>query len=205
MKWIGFIFLALLVTGCVGQQVESNIGGEEEVKITPLEDFFVMDIGKQPDIDITEWTLEVVGLVDNPLILTYEDILEYPSVTQVTHLYCMPGYEGTGEWTGVPVKYILERAGYSESTVSVIFHAADEYTSSIDLETALQEDTILAYKMNGVILPEEHGYPLRLVIPDKLGYKWVKWIVKIELVDYEYEGYWESRGYSNTGNVREIV
>jgi len=201
MKWIGFIFLALLVTGCVGQQVESNVEGEEEVKITPLEDFFVMDIGKQPDINITEWMLEVVGLVDNPLVLTYEDVLEFPSVTQVTHLYCMPGYEGTGEWTGVPLKYILEKAGYSESTVSVVIYAADEYSSSIDLETALKEDTILAYKMNGVVLPEEHGYPLRLVVPDKVGYKWVKWIVKNELVDYEYEGYWESMGYSNIGDA----
>jgi len=194
--------LVVLLTGCIGQQVEPDVTGE----ITPLEDFFVVDLGIKPDIDIAEWRLEVTGLVDNPLILTYEDILEYPSVTQVTHLQCvMAGFEGTGEWTGVPLKYILEKAGYQESVVSVIFYAADEYTSSIDLETALQEDTILAYKINGVTLPEEHGYPLRLVIPDKLGYKWVKWIVKIELVDYEYEGYWESRGYSNTGNVREIV
>jgi len=198
----GFVFLVVLLTGCIGQQVEPDVTGE----ITPLEDFFVVDLGIKPDIDIAEWRLEVTGLVDNPLVLTYEDILEYPSVTQVTHLQCvMAGFEGTGEWTGVPLKYILEKAGYQESVVSVIFHAADEYTSSIDLETALQEDIILAYKMNGVTLPEEHGYPLRLVIPDKLGYKWVKWIVKIELVDYEYEGYWESRGYSNTGNVREIV
>jgi len=198
----GFVFLVVLLTGCIGQQVEPDVTGE----ITPLEDFFVVDLGIKPDIDIAEWRLEVTGLVDNPLILTYEDILEYPSVTQVTHLQCvMAGFEGTGEWTGVPLKYILEKAGYQESVVSVIFYAADEYTSSIDLETALQEDTILAYKINGVTLPEEHGYPLRLVIPDKLGYKWVKWIVKIELVDYEYEGYWESRGYSNTGNVREIV
>ncbi|MBU7025797.1 MAG: molybdopterin-dependent oxidoreductase [Theionarchaea archaeon] len=198
----GFVFLVVLLTGCIGQQVEPDVTGE----ITPLEDFFVVDLGIKPDIDIAEWRLEVVGLVDNPLILTYEDILEYPSVTQVTHLQCvMAGFEGTGEWTGVPLKYILEKAQYQESVISVIFHAADEYTSSIDLETALQEDTILAYKINGVTLPEEHGYPLRLVIPDKLGYKWVKWIVKIELVDYEYEGYWESRGYSNTGNVREIV
>ncbi len=195
-KWI--VFLALLTTGCIGQQPEPKVTGE----ITPLEDFFVVDLGIKPKIDVAEWKLEVTGLVDNPLMLTYEDVLAFPSVTQVTHLQCvMAGFEGTGEWTGVPVKYILEEAGYSESTVSVIFYAADEYSSSIALEKALMEDTILAYKMNGVTLPAEHGYPLRLVLPGKLGYKWVKWIVKIELVDYEYEGYWESRGYSNVGNV----
>jgi DMSO/TMAO reductase YedYZ molybdopterin-dependent catalytic subunit len=113
----------------------------------------------------------------------------------------MPGYEGTGEWTGVPLSYLLEQAGYSQNTLSVVFYAADEYSSSISLEKALLEDTILAYKMNGVTLPAEHGYPVRLVAPHKVGYKWVKWIVKIELVDYVYEGYWESRGYSNIGNA----
>jgi DMSO/TMAO reductase YedYZ molybdopterin-dependent catalytic subunit len=207
MKYVGFIFLALLLTGCIGQQPESE--GEhqedqeyqEDQEITPIEDFFVMDIGEQPEIDIAEWQLEVAGLVDTPLVLTYEDIMSMSSVTQVTYLYCMPGYEGTGEWTGVPLKYVLEKAGYADATVSVIFHAADEYTSSIPLETALLDDTLLAYEMNGVVLPEEHGYPLRLVVPGKVGYKWVKWIVKIELVDYEYEGYWESMGYSNIGDA----
>ncbi len=183
--FVGFVFLVLLLTGCIGQQPESEV---EKEGITPIEDFFVVDLGIKPEIDIAEWTLEVTGLVDNPLVLTYEDILSFPSVTQVTHLYCIPGFEGTGEWTGVPLKYILEKAGYSGSTVSVVFYAADEYSSSITLEKALMEDTILAYKMNGVTLPKEHGYPLRLVVPDEVGSMWVKWIVKIELVDYEYEG-----------------
>ena len=202
MKYGVFIFLALLLTGCIGQQPENiEIEGEiQNQEITPIEDFFVLDLGKKPDIDIAEWRLEVTGLVDNTLFLTYEDMLSLPSVTQVTYLYCMPGYEATGEWTGVPLKYVLEKAGYAESTISVVFYAADDYSSSIDIETALKEDTLLAYKMNGVTLPEEHGYPLRLVVPDKVGYKWVKWIIKIELVDYLYEGYWESRGYSNIGD-----
>ena len=203
MKYVMFVFLAVLLTGCIGQQPENlRIEGElQREGITPIEDFFVMDVGIQPDIDVAEWRLEVTGLVDNPLQLTYDDILEYPSVTQVTYLYCMPGYEATGEWTGVPLKSILEEAGYSGSAVSVVFYAADDYSSSIALEKALMEDTILAYKLNGVTLPEEHGYPLRLVVPDKVGYKWVKWLVRIELVDYEFEGYWESRGYSNIGDT----
>jgi DMSO/TMAO reductase YedYZ molybdopterin-dependent catalytic subunit len=196
-RWI--LLLSLLFTGCLSQQPEPEGNGE----ITPLEDFFVVDLGITPTIDIAQYELEVVGLVDTPLRLKYEEILSLPQVTQITHIQCvMGGYEATGEWTGVPLKVILEEAGYLESTVSVIFHAADEYTSSIPLQIALQEDTILAYKMNGVTLPQEHGYPLRLVVPDKLGYKWVKWIVKIELVDYVYEGYWESRGYSNIGDIK---
>jgi DMSO/TMAO reductase YedYZ molybdopterin-dependent catalytic subunit len=195
-KWI---LLVLLLTGCLRQQPAL----QENEEITPLEDFFVVDLGITPTIDITQYRLVVMGLVDTPLQLTYEEILSLPQVTQITYIQCvMGGYEATGKWTGVPLKFILEKAGYSESTVSVIFHAADEYTSSISLTIALQEDTILAYQMNGVTLPLEHGYPLRLVVPNKLGYKWVKWIVKIELVDYVYEGYWESRGYSNIGDIK---
>ena len=195
--WI--IFLGLCIVGCIEQQPETEGAGE----ITPLEDFFVVDLGVKPDIHIAEWNLEITGLVDSPAVFTYEEILSFPQVTQVTHLQCvMGGYEATGEWTGVPLKFLLEKTGYSESTVSVIFHAADEYTSSIPLSVALQEDTILAYEMNGVTLPKEHGFPLRVVVPNKFGYKWVKWIVKIELVDYVYQGYWESRGYSDMGNIK---
>jgi len=200
MKHVGFSFLVLvlLLAGCIAQETEQETVSDE---ITPIEDFFVLDLGIQPEIDIGEWRLEVTGLVETPLSLTYDEILAMPQVTQITYLYCMPGYEGTGEWTGVPLLYVLEKAGYSDETVSVVFYAADEYSSSIPLDKVVLQDTILAYKMNGVTLPEEHGYPLRLVVPDKVGYKWVKWIVKIELVNYLYEGYWESRGYSNIGNA----
>jgi DMSO/TMAO reductase YedYZ molybdopterin-dependent catalytic subunit len=172
------IFLIILFMGCIGQQPETL---NEE--ITPLEGFFVMDSGTISDIDITEWTLEVTGLVETPLVLTYEQLLQYPSVTQVTRLYCAPGFEGTGEWTGVPLKFILEEAGYSKDADSVVCYAADDFYSKISLEKALQEDTILAYRMNGVTLPKEHGYPLRLVVPGEFGNRWVKWIVRIEVTD----------------------
>ncbi len=211
------LLFMVAVIGCIAQKPSTSpqsgmeeMEGMEEVenavpeKITPLEDFFVLDLGIKPDLDIVEWGVEVKGLVDHPLVLTYEDILSLPSVTQITTLYCVTGYEATGEWTGVPVKSVLEMAGYSESAVSVVFYAADGYTSSLTLEKALKEDTLLAYKMNGVTLPKEHGFPLRLVVPDKLGYKWVKWVIGIELVNYEYEGYWESRGYSNAADVSGI-
>jgi DMSO/TMAO reductase YedYZ molybdopterin-dependent catalytic subunit len=208
MKYIQFILLAALLCGCIGQAPSEPQTGPQEPEtvpegVTPIDDFTVLDLGIKPRIDITEYTLVVTGLVDTELVLTYEDILSSPAVTQITTLYCVTGFQDTGLWTGVPLKYILEKAGYSQDAVSVIFYAGDDYTSSISLEKALQEDTILAYKMNGVTLPRNHGYPLRLVVPDKWGYKWVKWVVKIELVDYEYEGYWESRGYSNIADVPE--
>jgi DMSO/TMAO reductase YedYZ molybdopterin-dependent catalytic subunit len=201
-KYFFFVWL-FVVSGCITQQTISDSELTEE-DITPLDDFFVLDIGFRPQIDVQKWTLEVRGMVDTPLELTYQDILSYPSRTQITRLYCMPGFEGVGKWRGVPVREILEEAGYSPDTVHVVFYAPDGFSSSIPLVKALQEDTILAYEMNDVTLPHPHGFPLRLVVPGKVGYKWVKWIVKIELVDFEYEGYWESRGYSNEGDLSKV-
>ena len=196
MKNYVLFLLILIGTGCITQQPIPDSKLTEE-DITPLEDFFVMDIGFRPHIDGEKWTLKIIGMVDTPLELTYQDILSYPSQNQITHLFCMPGFEGVGKWTGIPVKIVLEEAGYSPDAVHVVFYAEDGFSSSIPLQKALQEDTILAYKMNDVALPHIHGFPLRLVVPGEVGYKWVKWIVKIELVDYEYSGYWESRGYPN--------
>ena len=203
MKKIVLFPLIFILAGCIIQQSVSDSELSEK-DITPLDDFFVLDIGFRPIIDVHTWTLKIIGLVDTPLEVTYEDILSYPSRTQITRLYCMPGFEGIGKWTGVPVKTLIEEAGYSPETVHVVFYAPDGFSSSIPLEKALQEDTILAYKMNDVTLPQPHGFPLRLVVPGKVGYKWVKWIVKIELVDFEYEGYWESRGYSNEGDLSKV-
>jgi DMSO/TMAO reductase YedYZ molybdopterin-dependent catalytic subunit len=200
MKKFILFLLFFIGAGCITQEPIPDSKLTEE-DITPLDDFFVMDIGFRLQIDVEEWTLKVTGMVNTPLELTYQDILSYPSHTQITHLYCMPGFEGVGKWTGVPVKILLEEAGYSPDTVHVVFYAKDGFSSSIPLEKALQEDTILAYEMNDITLPQIHGFPLRLVVPGKVGYKWVKWIVKIELVDYEYRGYWESQGYSNEGDL----
>jgi hypothetical protein len=83
----------------------------------------------------------------------------------------------------------------------VVFYAADGYSSSLTLEDATSEDVLLAYEMNSEVLPADHGYPIRLIAPGKAGYKWVKWITHIELVDYDYKGYWESRGWDDEADL----
>ncbi|MFW9990178.1 MAG: molybdopterin-dependent oxidoreductase [Candidatus Odinarchaeota archaeon] len=74
------------------------------------------------------------------------------------------------------------------------FYAADDYNSSLTIEEATENDVLLAYEMNSEVLPPEHRFPIRVVAPNQLGYKWVKWVVRIEIVNYDYKGYWESRG-----------
>jgi DMSO/TMAO reductase YedYZ molybdopterin-dependent catalytic subunit len=177
MKGFAFLALSLIICGCIGQTEV------REQEITPLADFFVIDQGTQPDIDAVEWRLEVSGLIYNPLSLGYEDILSFPSLTEVVHLKCvMVGLEGTGKWKGVSLKYILEEAYVKEGAAYVQFTGADGYTALIALEEAMRDSTILAYEMNDVTLLKEHGFPARLVLPGALGHKWVKWIMKIEVL-----------------------
>ncbi len=104
---------------------------------------------------------------------------------------------GNAVWTGISFDYILDLVNYRESAIEVAFYCDDGYSTSITLEEAMGEGVILAYKMNGQTLTASHGFPVRMVIPEKYGMKWPKWINEIEFVDYDYKGYWEQRGWSD--------
>ena len=85
---------------------------------------------------------------------------------------------------------------------NVVFSSPGGYTTSLTIADIEESDPLLAYEVNGEILPKNQGYPVRLVVPDKLGYKWIKWVTGIEVIAGEYKGYWESRGYSNEADAR---
>ena len=96
------------------------------------------------------------------------------------------------------VNDLIEEVGIDPSAKVVIFYASDGYSTSLPLDYIIDDDIILAYKMNGVVLPPERGFPFQLVAESKLGYKWIKWITSMELSDdVNYRGYWESRGFSH--------
>lgn len=172
--------------------------------ITPNDRFFVVSIGDSPKIDIQDWVLRVDGLVENPLNLTYENITSFPAVSDVVTLKCVAGPQGTANWTGVRLSAILDMAGIKDGASEVVFFAEDGFSSSLEIADATMPDVILAYEMNGDTLPVDHGYPVRLVVPGKYGYKWVKWIVNIQVVGYDYKGYWESRGWDDDADVSII-
>jgi DMSO/TMAO reductase YedYZ molybdopterin-dependent catalytic subunit len=150
------------------------------------------------------YMLEITGLVDNPQSLSYEEVIDRQTYEKVVTLYCVEGWEATILWKGILVKDLIGLAGAKPDANTVIFHAYDGYTSSLPLEYVIENNIMMAYEMNNVTLPPERGFPFQLVAEDKWGYKWVKWISKIELSDDpEYRGYWELRGYSNTANLDE--
>ena len=155
-------------------------------------------------VDIDDYTLSITGLVDTPLSLTYDEVLEYPAYARLITLYCVEGWDATILWEGVKTMDLVDAAGMNETANTIIFKAVDGYTTSIPIDTIIERDMILAYKSNEIDLPAAMGYPFIVVAEDKLGYKWARWVTEIEVSDEEnYLGYWEERGYGNTADVPE--
>lgn len=155
-------------------------------------------------VDIKAYSLAVDGLVEHAQKLKYEDVKKLDAYERLITLYCVEGWQATILWKGVLLKDLMDLAGVKKEAVTVIFHAADGYTTSLPLETVRSKELLLAYQANGLDLPAEMGYPFIVVAEDKLGYKWARWVTRIELSsDANYQGYWELRGYDNNADARE--
>jgi DMSO/TMAO reductase YedYZ molybdopterin-dependent catalytic subunit len=137
------------------------------------------------------WSLKVYGLVEKPLELSLADLYNIHKQTQVTEHFCIQGWTAIGEWSGVPMRYIIEQCKPLPQAKYVVFYSyqytdGDQFYEAIDLNLAKHPQTILAYEMNGESLLVPHGAPLRLRIETQLGYKMVKWIKSIKFVsDYK--------------------
>ena len=135
-----------------------------------------------PPFDRLTWRLTVDGLVSTPLNLTYDELLELPGVSQVSPFACVEGWKvSDNRWEGIAVRTLLDKAVPLPGARYVIFHAGDFYIS-LSLATVLKPTAILAYNLNGAPLAPEHGYPLRLVVPDKQCYYGIKWVQRLEVV-----------------------
>ncbi len=173
--------------------------------LSSINDFRENSIKGPQYINISDYRLTVTGLTNTTNVYTYSGVLErFPHYSKMVTLFCVEGWDVSILWEGVQVRDIIREAGINPRANTVIFTAHDGYTTSFPLDYLMKNDIIMAYKMNNVTLPAERGYPFELVAQDKWGYKWIKWIEKIELTDDPaYRGYWEQRGYSNSGNLTE--
>ena len=156
-------------------------------------------------INGSTYRLAVTGLVNRSTEYSYDDVIaKFPHYSKVVTLHCVEGWDATILWEGVLVRDIIGDAGPDPRANTVVFTASDGYTTSFPLTYFTDRDVIMAYRMNNVALTPERGYPFQLVAEDKWGYKWIKWIEKIELTDDpSYRGYWEERGYSNSGDINQ--
>jgi DMSO/TMAO reductase YedYZ molybdopterin-dependent catalytic subunit len=150
-----------------------------------------------PRFDPQTWRLEVGGLVERPLSLSYAELRALPRAEQVSTFHCVTGWTVHGvRWGGVRLRDVLGPAGPKPHAGALRFVSAERpYDDYLSLGQAALPDVLLAYEMDGKPLPREHGAPVRLVIPDMYGYKNVKWLAGIELVPAAGSGYWERLGY----------
>ena len=173
--------------------------------LSSINDFIENSIKGPQYIEKERYRLDVTGLVEKPQSYTYDEVLNNQQhYKKVVTLNCVEGWSVDILWEGVLVKDLLEEANPTPDAKVIIFHAHDGYTTSLPLEYIMTNNIIMAHKMNDVTLPPDRGFPFELVAESKWGYKWIKWITKIELSDDEnYRGFWETRGYSNSGDLDE--
>ena len=170
--------------------------------LSSLTDFRENSIKGPQYINTDAYTLTIDGLVEQPNSLTYDEVLDNQKYTKVVTLHCVEGWSVDILWEGILLADLFEAVDIQESADTVIFHSEDGYSTALPLQTIMDRQLMIAYKMNGVVLPPERGFPFQLVAEDKLGYKWIKWITRIELSDdANYKGYWEQRGFDNEADV----
>jgi len=171
----------------------------------PLNDFKALpdnSVRGPQTVDIASYRLVIDGAVRNPQRLTYPEILSHAHYQKLITLHCVEGWSATGLFEGILMKDLLAQADPLPSAVTVIFHGQDDYTTSLPLATVLERNMLLAYRVNNGDLVARNGYPFQLAAEDKLGYKWCKWVVRIELsTDPDFKEFWERQGFGNDAEV----
>ena len=149
-----------------------------------------------PEVDGSTYRLEVSGLVGDKTPWTLDRLRQAPQARQITRHICIEGWSAIGDWRGVPFKTFLERIGADTTAKYVGFKCADRYYSSLDMATALHPQTQLTLDFGAQPLPTKYGYPLKLRVPTKLGFKNPKHIAAIFVSNTNPGGYWEDQGYN---------
>jgi DMSO/TMAO reductase YedYZ molybdopterin-dependent catalytic subunit len=206
MRIAFLFFISLLSFGCTAPVIleAEEIRDYEGERLDSINDFRENSIKGPQFIDIAGYNLAVDGLVEKPFNSTYEQVLERQRYGKIVTLFCVEGWDAKILWEGVLVRDLIEEARPLPKADTVIFYAYDGYTTSLPLQYFYDRDILLAHKMNNATIVPERGFPFQLVAEDKWGYKWIKWVTRIELSDNaSYKGYWEEAGYSNSGDLDE--
>jgi DMSO/TMAO reductase YedYZ molybdopterin-dependent catalytic subunit len=166
----------------------------------------VLDLGEHPDVTLDRWRLEVGGVVDNPLSLTWDDFLALPQAEDVSDFHCVTTWSRfDNHWGGVRFKSLAELVVPRDDARFVLCTGYDlepgtatPYTTNLSLARAVEDDVLLVHTWEGEPLPREHGGPCRMITPKLYAWKGAKWIRRIDFLPEDQKGFWEVRGYSNT-------
>jgi len=185
-----------LLTGKAAAPGERLPPGQREVKNWP-----VLDLGVQPDVEPEAWTLEVAGLVENPVVWTWTDFQAQPQIESVSDIHCVTAWSRyDNRWTGVSVLHLLDVVRPKPEARHVILESHDGYDTNIPFERFADDDVLLASTWEGEPIGREHGGPVRLILPKLYLWKSAKWLKRIEFAAEDRPGFWELRGYHNEGD-----
>ncbi|MBS4047245.1 MAG: sulfite oxidase-like oxidoreductase [Alphaproteobacteria bacterium] len=164
-------------------------------------DWPVLDLGVQPNILLDRWQLTVGGLVEKPLKLNWNDFLDLPQSDTVSDIHCVTAWSRyDNKWSGVLARDFLKAVRPRPEVKHVVFQSYDGYATNVTLEMFSAADVLLAHSWEGAPLTREHGGPVRIVMPQFYFWKSAKWVKHIAFLDRDAPGYWEVRGYHNTGD-----
>ncbi|UZE49648.1 molybdopterin-dependent oxidoreductase [Rhodopseudomonas sp. P2A-2r] len=150
-----------------------------------------------PEVDGAHWKLEVSGLVQNKKSWTLPELYKLPEVSQITRHICVEGWSAIGSWQGTPLRDFLALVGADTKAKYVWFRCAEGYTSPLDMPTALHAQTQMTFKFDNKILLRAYGFPMKIRVPTKLGFKNPKYVVSMEVTNDYKGGYWEDQGYND--------
>lgn len=153
-------------------------------------------LGEAPEIDGSNYRLDVGGRVDDRRPWRLADLHALPQASQITRHVCVEGWSAIGSWQGTPLRAFLARIGADTRARYVWFRCADGYSNTIDMATALHPQTQMTFRFDNRILPRAYGYPMKIRIPTKLGFKQPKHVVAMEVTNTDRGGYWENQGYN---------
>lgn len=173
-----------------------------KTRLGDYETFYINFWKPMRRINPSRWKLEVGGLCKNPGTFTLKDIKSFPVKTRTSRLKCVECWSARAEWRGFSIGDLEEKVQPSPQAVGVLFHCADAYMEYLPRESLMREETLLVYDMDGKPLTDEHGFPLRVIVPFKYGYKNPKAILKMEYVSDVKAGTWSKIGpYSMDGTI----
>ena len=203
--FIGLV-LAGIVALFVGKDIFPHVTSGGGSSSGGAKSFRINSVKSGPPFDEATWRMTVDGLVRDPLSLTFSQFTDLPQVELTRDFLCVEGWgvNGVG-WKGVAVKELMQRAGIDPQATDLVFHSGDGvYSDSLTLEQASLDDVLLVHELDGAPLPPNMGQPVRLIYPGHYGYKYVKWVERVEAINSKetpFTGYWENYGYSADATI----
>lgn len=188
-----------------GKFLTGQASRPEEARLPPgqhlVRDWPVLDLGVHPSMPLSTWRLDVTGLVESPLSLSWAEFQALPQTELRTDIHCVTTWSRyDNDWRGVKVQDLLGVAGVKEGAGFVMLHSSDGYTTNLPLMDFVAPDAILATHWQGQPLAQAHGGPMRAVVPHLYFWKSAKWLNRIDLLPADQAGFWERNGYHMYGD-----